>query len=118
MIDAASIQERNRVTLQEWLKKYRNGGLEELLGKKVGTGRSREIPGWAEKALEKQLKSPEGFDSYAEICRWLEERLGREVKYKTVHQLVHYRLKASPKIARPQSLQQSPEKLEDFKKTS
>ena len=32
------------------------------------------------------------------------------------HKLVYYRLKASPKIARPKSLEQSEERLEDFKK--
>lgn len=116
--EAAAILGRNRVTLQEWLKKYREGGIEKILSKKVSTGRPREIPAWAEKSLEKALKSPEGFNSYGEICRWLEERLGREVKYKTVHQLVYYRLKASPKIARPLSREQSPGKLEAFKKTS
>ena len=64
----------------------------------------------AEKALEKRLKEKEGFDSYGEICEWLEEKLGIEAKYKTVHKLVYYRLKASPKIARPKSLEQSEER--------
>lgn len=116
--EAASILGRNRVTLQEWLKKYREGGLANFLLKKVSTGRPKEIPDWAEKSLVKALKSPEGFNSYGEICQWLSERLGREVNYKTVHQLVYYRLKASPKIARPLNREQSPKKLEDFKKTS
>ncbi|MDB9415334.1 hypothetical protein [Microcystis aeruginosa] len=39
-----------------------------------------------------------------------------EAKYKTVHKLVYYRLKASPKIPRAKSLEQSEERLEDFKK--
>ncbi|WP_036395262.1 winged helix-turn-helix domain-containing protein, partial [Microcystis aeruginosa] len=51
-----------------------------------------------------------------EICEWLKEKLGIEAKYKNVHKLVYYRLKASPKIARPKSLEQSEERLEDFKK--
>lgn len=114
--EAAEILGRNRVTLQEWLKKYREGGLANFLLKKVSTGRHGEIPDWAIKSLEKALKFPEGFNSYGEICIWLSERLGREVNYKTVHQLVHYRLKASPKIARPISREQKSEKLEDFKK--
>ncbi len=32
------------------------------------------------------------------------------------HKLVYYRLKASPKIARPKSLEQSEKRLEDLKK--
>jgi transposase len=114
--EAAEMLGRNRVTVQDWLGKYRQGGLEKLLSKKVSTGRPRKVTQWAEKALEKRLKEKERFDSYGEICEWLEEKLGIEAKYKTVHKLVYYRLKASPKIARPKSLEQSEERLEYFKK--
>jgi transposase len=111
---AAEMIGRNRVTVQDWLGKYCAGGLEKLLSKKVGTGRPRKIPIWAELALEKRLKENQGFDSYGEICEWLEEKTGIEAKYKTVHKLVFYRLKASPKIARSKSLEQSKKRLEDF----
>lgn len=114
---AAELIGRNRVTLQEWLAKYRQGGLLELLSHKARTGRPRTIPHWAEKALEKKLQENVGMNSYGEICQWLEEKLGIEAQYKTVHKLVYYRLKASPKVARPQSLEQSEEKLKAFKKT-
>jgi transposase len=115
--EAAEIIGRNRVTVQDWLGKYHQGGLEKLLSKKVGTGRPRKVPQWAEKALEKRLKENQGFDSQVEICEWLEKKIGIEAKYKTVHKLVYYKLKASPKIARPKSLEQSEERLECFQKT-
>lgn len=115
--EAAELIGKNRGTVQEWLAKYRRGGLEEFLLKKGGGGRKRKIPEWAEKALEKKLQDHEGMNSYGEICGWLEEKLGIEAKYKTVHKLVYYRLKASPKVARPKSLEQSEERLETFKKT-
>ncbi len=108
---AAEIVGRNRVTLQNWLAEYRQGGLSKLLSKKVSTGRKKTIPQWAEKALEKRLKLEEGFNSYGEICQWLESKLGRAANYKTLHRLVHYRLKASPKIARPNSAEQSARKI-------
>ena len=54
--EAAEMLGRNRVTVQDWLGKYRQGGLEKLLSKKVSTGRPRKVPQWAEKALEKRLK--------------------------------------------------------------
>ena len=116
--EVAEMIGRNRVTVQDWLAKYRTGGLEKLLSKKVGKGRPRKIPQWAEKALDKRLKENQGFDSYGEICQWLEENLGIQAKYKTVHKYVHYKIKASPKIARPKSLEQSEERLNNFKKTS
>ena len=115
--EAAEMLGRNRVTLQDWLAKYRQEGLSKLLSKKVSTGRKRKIPQWAEKALEKRLKLEEGFNSYGEICQWLESNLGIVANYKTVHGLVYYRLKASPKIARPNSAEQSKERLDNFKKT-
>ncbi len=100
MTHAAEMVGRNRVTLQNWLAEYRQEGLSKLLSKKVSTGRKKIITQWAEKALEKRLKLEEGFNSYGEICQWLESKLGIAANYKTVHRLVHYRLKASPKIAR------------------
>lgn len=115
--EAAAIIGRNRVTVQDWLAKYRQGGLLNLLSDKVRTGRPRKVPQWVEKALNKRLQDNQGFESYGEICQWVEEKLGLVVNYKTLHQLVHYRLKASPKIARPLSTEQSEVRLKAFKKT-
>ncbi len=115
---AAQLLGRNRVTIQTWLRQYRDGGMEGLLEKKRSPGRPRAIPTWAEQALEKKLEDPQGMNSYGEICQWLLEKLGVEAKYKTVHKLVFYRLKASPKVPRTQSASQSKMRLEDFKKTS
>ena len=114
---ASELLGRHRVTLQDWLSKYRHGGLESLLERATSPGRPRKIPSWAEKALAKRLEESEGFENYSTICQWLQTNLGIKANYKTVHSLVYYRLKASPKIARPQSLEQSEERLETFKKT-
>ena len=114
---ASELLGRHRVTLQDWLAKYREGGRESLLKRASSPGRPKKIPAWAEKALAKRLEEAEGFESYSAICQWLETNLGITAKYKTVHSLVYYKLKASPKIARPQSLEQSKERLEAFKKT-
>lgn len=115
--DAVPILGRNRVTLQKWLSHYRAGGLARLLEKKARSGRPRVIPGWVEVALQKRLQDPQGFDGYQAICDWLETQFGIQAAYKTVHQLVHYRLQASPKIPRPVSVEQSSEQLESYKKT-
>lgn len=116
--DAASLLGRNRVTLQEWLRHYREGGIAQLLERKKPSGRPRAIPTWAEASLQKRLQEPQGFDGYQAICDWLETQLGIEAKYKTVHKLVHYRLQSSPKVPRPVSVEQSSEQREAYKKTS
>jgi transposase len=114
----AEILGRNRVTVQEWLKEYRLGGLKRMLTPKPRKGRSRQLPGWAKEALEKRLSSEEGFNSYGESVEWLEEKLGIQAKYKTVYGWVHYYLGASPKVARPKSYEQDSALVEDFKKNS
>lgn len=114
---AAALLGRHRVTLQEWLRLYRSGGLEAMLEHKPHTGRAQSIPQWAQDALNKRLQQPEGFESYGEICQWLERQLGISAPYKTVHQLVYYRLNASPKLARPVSAANSQERVETYKKT-
>jgi transposase len=115
--EAASILGRHRATIQEWLKQYREGGIENLLKSKPRSGRPRAIPDWAVSALQQRLEEPQGFDGYQAICDWLESQLGIVAEYKTVHQLVHYRLQASPKVPRPVGVEQSDEQLEAYKKT-
>jgi transposase len=114
---AASMLGRHRVTIQTWLRRYRQGGLKGLLEKKVAPGRAQSIPQWAQDALSKRLQEREGFNSYGEICQWLQTQLGISAPYKTVHKLVHYRLGAAPKVARPQSVDNSDERVETYKKT-
>ena len=116
--EAANLLGRHRVTLQKWLQRYRSNGLEGLLEHKPRLGRPSVIPAWAQQALHKRLQEPEGFNSYGEICQWLDSELGIKAHYKTVHQLVYYRLKGGPKVARPQSIKQSVQQREEFKKTS
>jgi len=115
---AAALLGRHRVTVQEWLRLYRSGGLEAMLKHKPRSGRRQSIPQGAQEALNQRLHQPEGFESYGEICQWLESQLGISAPYKTVHQLVHYRLKASPKVARPVSAANAEERVEAYKKTS
>ncbi len=81
------------------------------------TGRRQSIPQWAQTALNKRLHQSEGFNSYGELCQWLETQLGITAPYKTVHQLVHYRLKAAPKVARPLSAANTEARVEASKKT-
>jgi hypothetical protein len=74
------------------------------------------VPAWAVAALQKRLEEPQGFDGYPAICDWLESQLGIVAQYKTVHQLVQYRLQSSPKVPRPVSVEHSSEHLEAYKK--
>lgn len=117
MEQAASLLGRHRVTAQTWAKRYREGGIAQLLRHQPRVGRQCSIPTWAQTALQKRLEQPEGFESYDAIRQWLETALGIVASYKTVHQLVHYRLQAAPKVVHPQSVHQDEVQLGDYKKT-
>lgn len=72
---------RDRVTVQRWLRQYRQGGLEKLLTVGKSKGRPKVIPDWAIKRLQQELCDPEGFDSYKEVQIWLEAVLGIKANY-------------------------------------
>ena len=100
---AAELLGRHRVTIQTWARHYRQGGLSKLLSHQPHIGRQSNLPPWAETALKQRLEQPEGFESYEAIRQWLQTALGIVAPYKTVHKWVHYRLKATPKVARSRS---------------
>lgn len=109
---------KHRNTVQTWLLKYREGGIEAMLEVKKAPGRERIIPKWAEASLAKRLGDPNhGFASYGAVQQWLAETLGVEAEYHAVYQMTRYRLKAKLKVARPQNSKQNVEQRETFKKT-
>ena len=95
---------RNRTTCQRWLRRYRQGGVSELLEQQVKSGRKPEIQKWAIQALSKRLQEPEGFHSYGEIQEWLEKTLGVSVSLKIVHRTVHYKLKGKQSATKTEKL--------------
>lgn len=107
---------RSRITVQRWLKLYRQGGLNSLLAQKKSPGRPKTIPLNVRSLIKKELSQPEGFKSYEEVRTWLLAVEGIEASYKVVHEVVRYKLKAKLKTARPRSLKQNPGVEEDFKK--
>jgi transposase len=113
----AKVIGKHRGTLQRWLSIYQEQGLEELLEIKHSPGRPRAIPEWAVVSLKRRLAEPDGFKSYTQVQQWLQQTLGIEAEYRTVHELVRYRLKAKLKAARPVHQKQDQTQLEQFKKT-
>lgn len=109
---------KHRSTVQTWLSKYRQGGIELMVERGKSLGGVRVIPQWAEAALAKRLEQEdEGFRSYGEVQEWLRETLGIEAEYHAVYQMTRYRLKAKLKVVRPQHSKQVSEQREAFKKT-
>lgn len=107
---------RDQATITRWLKKYKDGGLAGLLEVKRAPGQVAIVREALER-LKQRLQEPVGFSSYGQVQQWLVTELGLHVKYKTVYQLVRYRLKAKLKVPRPRSLKQHPDSRSQFKKT-
>lgn len=116
--EIATVVGKHRGTVQRWLSVYKADGLSGLIRVKQSPGRPCMIPGWAVRRLQQRLTEPIGFKSYGEVQQWLENTLGVKAEYRTVHELVRYRLKAKLKAARPVHAKQNAAALEGFKQTS
>ena len=97
---ASEMLGRDRVTLQRWLAKYKDGGLVGLLHREPYLGTSCQIPKAAQAALVERLATPGGFESYRAIKHWLEQEYGHVMTYQGVHNHVRYRLKFNLKQSR------------------
>ncbi len=93
----------HRNTIGEWLRRYREGGLEGLLevGQSGAPSGARDIPTPVLAALKARLQEPEGFAGYGEVQRWLEDEYGLRIPYGTVYRTVRERLRAKLKRPRP-----------------
>lgn len=109
---------RDTSTVTRWLQKYRASGLSGLLEIKKAPGAERKINDAALAALNLELETGKGFESYGEIVEWLKQQHGLHIEYATVYAWVRYRLKAKLKVPRPQSQEQDEELISEFKKNS
>ena len=114
--EAAQVIGKHRGTVHRWLSRYSQGGIDALLSFKYSPGRKSKLPLWAIEALEKQLQQPQGFKSYRQIQQWLDESLGLEVQYATVHRLVRYQLQGKLKVPRTTNPKQDRQRFDEFKK--
>lgn len=107
----------HRVTIQRWLKTYREEGLSKLLVVKPRSGRPRKINSSAIALLKERLKNKrKGFRSYGEIQSWLEKNHQIKVNYHTLYHWVRYQLKAKLKVPRKSAAKKDEEQEQEFKK--
>lgn len=104
ILNIAQILALHRATIGRWLRRYELGGLEAMLEIRTKPNRQPLIEPEVLESLRHRLKEPEGFRSYREIYSWLRQEHGLEIAYRTVHQMVRYRLGAKPKVARKEHI--------------
>lgn len=85
---------RDESTITRWIRKYKDGGYKSLLEVKQAPGKEAAVNGENLELLQQKLSQPQGFQSYSQIQQWLKQELGINIAYKTVYQLVKYKLGA------------------------
>ena len=98
---AAQLLGVERNTIGRWLTRYTQGGLDALLDVYVPAGKAPALAPQQLAQLQQRLAQPDGFASYGEIQQWIATTLGVQLGYHAVHTLVHDKLRARPKVARP-----------------
>ena len=98
----------DRNTIGRWLTQYTPAGLAALLDIYVPVGKAPALAPAQLDQLRQRLAQPEGFASYGEIQQWIATTLGVQLGYHAVHTLVHDKLRARPKVARPSHEKQVP----------
>jgi len=107
----------SRQAINRWIELYKKGGLQALLAvEKRGTRKQSVLAGEPMAAIEAQLNQPEGFISYKEALKMVEEKFGVSMKYKTFHQHLRRRTQARLKVGRPRNPKQDPTAREAFEK--
>lgn len=98
VLHLAVVLGRSRITVQRWLRLYRQGGIEEMLKVYQPSGRPRIIPDWAMERLKEELEKPERFNTYKEVQAWLDVELNIQASYDVVHYLIHDLMKVKSVI--------------------
>jgi len=107
----------HRITVQRWLKQYKDGGLSSLLKLRRSTGRPRVIPSEVIAGISTKISEEScEFKSYKEIAKWVEDNYQVSVKYQTLHKQLYYRMKAKLKVPRRLSNKKDPAAAIEFKK--
>ena len=97
----ATLLGMSRNSVAHWLDTYAEGGLSAMLTVKPLPGRVPALNEGQVSQLREALALPEGFGSYGEVQEWIASELGVSMKYHAVYNLVHNKLGARPKVARP-----------------
>jgi transposase len=107
----------HRNTIRNWLSIYMSNGLSQLLKIKPRGPASgqKTLDNSILSSLKERLEDTSGFGSYIQIQSWIKETYGIEVKYKTLHKIVRYGLKAKLKVPRKSHIKKNESDVTAFK---
>jgi hypothetical protein len=100
--DIAALLGVHRHSVAAWWDAYAAGGLDHALRSQVSMPPvHRRMTDTALRALQDKLKDPHGFSGYDQLRVGLAEEHQVPLSYASVHALVRYKLRATPKRPRP-----------------
>lgn len=82
----------SRTTVDEWLRRYEEGGLKSLLSISKSPGAPTKFPKRVRQGLLRRLNSKHTFRTYVDIQRHLKDKYDLDLPYSTVHDYVRYQL--------------------------
>jgi transposase len=88
----AQILGRHRSTIERWVKRYREGGLNKLLENKAHQLFSA-IPDWAIEQLLVELKDEVFLPKGRVIQGWIEQKAGIKINYNQAIRLINFKIK-------------------------
>ena len=106
-------------TLQRWLRRYREKGLDHLLLPLTRNKPSKFITSEIHKALEERLHSKENpFSGYVEVQQWLLKTYGVKIGYKWLWSYMTTKMNSKLKVPRKVNIKKSDNAESSFFKTA
>ena len=97
-----------RETVGDWLRKYEQGGIEELLEIEARGGSQSSLPQEVIAGMREQLSQPTGFQSYHELLAWVNKTFSLTTNYDVVYYTATKILNARLAVARKSHIKKKP----------
>lgn len=110
----------NHNSIVTWRKQYVKSGIDALLiHGRVGGFKKSVVTKEEHKKIAKKLNDPKnGIRGYRELLHWVEEELGKEMKYITLVKYAQRHFGSKIKVARKSHVNKDELQVDSFKKTS
>ncbi len=108
-----------RKTIYNWIKLYRDGGLEPLLSSTKGGNNTPLIEQRTKEALAEKLSDPSTqITSYTELLNWVRQHHRSNINYATLYKHCRVHHHSVLKVARKSHHKKDERAVEAFKKTA
>lgn len=94
-------------TVGKWLRKYEKGGIKRVLETKPKGGTISTLEKEVIEAMKEELAKPEGFSSYHQLKRWVEEKFAIKTTYWVIYYRATVKLKSRLAVARKSNIKKT-----------